>query len=443
MLGAGRICERFLRQPADFFRSTNMGAKMGTTTAAVPSLFLFCGPQPGACAPIDYGRTAALAALLSALVLTYLCCHPVFAFVRRGWRIKKEDIFSSLNSSAKQCYIKTFNIDPGPDADAAFDRMYEFRYGRYRLTVPVILLIIVVFPLLYLEVSSGLGWLIVENARSSKPVWLLATPGEPLLALPAIAVAAVAGAYVWTVANLIDGAVRYNLPPQTVVGAALRLAVSIPLGYAVQSIAAASIGPFIAFAIGAFPLGEVQVILKRIATLKLGLEAGPDHQKDEVHMLDGVDQPTAERLADGDVLTIPQLAYCDPVQLSMRTNLSFTSIIDAQSQALAWIYLGDNLPQLSKIGFRGAIEISHYANRLNQEKKKDGPLHELLNVASARTGVSPPDQSPRLPIDPAGLKHAFEEIGGDPYTEFLCAVWATSGQPVVQSKPRAIAHAGP
>jgi hypothetical protein len=390
---------------------------------------------------VDYSLATNIAALLSTLALTYLCCHPIGAFRRRGWDIKKADIFSSLSVQAKMLYLKTFGFTDVTDPTSAFDEMYDFRYGRYRLTAPLILLILITFPLMFLETSSGWGALIVANSHGTPSVALLASPFPPVFAVPNIALAAIAGAYAWVVASLFDGATRYNLPPQVVLGASLRLAIAIPLGYSIQSIAAPGIAPFFAFALGAFPLAEVQILLKHIATNKLGLETSADHQKDQVSALDGIDQPTADRLEEGDVLTIAQMAYCDPVQLSMRTNLSFNSIVDAQSQALAWIYVGDNLPQLAKIGFRGAIEIAHFYGGLSTESDLNGPANKLLQIASDRTGV-PPDKCPaqtpaltRTPIPADGLRNAFREIAGDPYTCFLSEVWNSTGQNVGKPLP--------
>ncbi len=325
--------------------------------------------------------------------------------------------------------------------------MCDFRYGRYRLTAPLILLILLIlitFPLMFLETSSGWAALIVANSHGLASVALLASPFPPIFKVPEMGLAAIAGAYAWVGASLFDGATRYNLPPQVVLGASLRLVIAVPLGYSIQSIAAPVIAPFLAFALGAFPLAEVQILLKRIATNKLGLETSADHQKDEVSVLDGIDQPTADRLEDGDVLTVAQLAYSDPVQLSMRTNLSFNSIIDAQSQALAWIYVGDNLPQLAKIGFRGAVEIAPFYEDLSAETDTNGPANKLLQIASDRTGVPPdkcPPQTPpatRTPIPADGLRHAFREITGNPYTRFLSEVWNSTGQDVGSSAPSEI-----
>ena len=395
-------------------------------------------------------RFAYALAVFAALVLTYLCCHPVLAFIRRGWGIKKTDIFSSLNRAAKQAYWNNFGFEipqdigiryferitghtaaPSPtknaDIDDLFEAMYNHRYGRYRLTVPIILLVIITFTLMLLEALTAVSQLPIENGTGGQSIASIVTITTPIPGLPDPAMAAIAGAYAWVVSSLFDGATRYNLPPQAVLSAALRLVVAVPLGYAVMSISPFGSGPFLAFAFGAFPLAQVQVLLKRITTNKLGLETGPDHLKDQVGKLDGIDPPTADRLADGDILTIAQLAYCDPVQISMRTNLSFNAVIVAQSQAIAWVYLDDNAHQLAGIGLRGAIEIRKFCDDLEAETDPDGSSHQLLQTASLRTATAP-DQTARPAIPPAGLRNAFAVIAQDPFTQFLVEVWNSTGQ---------------
>ena len=374
-------------------------------------------------------RFAYALAVFAALVLTYLCCHPVLAFIRRGWGIKKTDSFSSLNRAAKQAYWNNFGFEIPQDADIddLFEAMYNLRYGRYRLTVPIILLVIITFTLMLLEALTAVSQLPIENGTGGQSIASIVTITTPIPGLPDPAMAAIAGAYAWVVSSLFDGATRYNLPPQAVLSAALRLVVAVPLGYAVMSIAPFGSGPFLAFAFGAFPLAQVQVLLKRITTNKLGLETGPDHLKDQVGKLDGIDPPTADRLADGDILTIAQLAYCDPVQISMRTNLSFNAVIVAQSQAIAWVYLDDNAHQLAGIGLRGAIEIRKFCDDLEAETDPDGSSHQLLQTASLRTATAP-DQTARPAIPPAGLRNAFAVIAQDPFTQFLVEVWNSTGQ---------------
>jgi hypothetical protein len=378
-----------------------------------------------------------LASALAALLMAYLCVHPVVAFCKRGWNIKRTDILSSLDDEAKQLYLTTFlqsstgqrrkpengfiqtmksgfiemmtrppeEIDSSKSLVEEFTRIYNHRYGRYRLIWPLILLCVTVLILSYLVADSALARIAQGCVGASCPTYVT---------LPDKAIASIVGAYTWVVYALARDATKYIMPPQAIIMAVLRLLVAAPLGYAVASLASDGLGNFLAFAIGAFPLSTIQVVLQRVANKKFDLNVGaaPDGttiNTDQVTRLDGVDLPTADRLADGDITTISQLAYCDPVQLSMRTNLAFDAITDLVNQALAYLYFGDKLEKVRPAGIRGAIEIRSFVSDLEQ---RDLQAQEAFIVV-ARI----------LEQDPATLLRAFKEIASDPYTIFLCRTW--------------------
>ena len=137
--------------------------------------------------------------------------------------------------------------------------------------------------------------------------------------LQPVAAAGIIGGYLWVVAGFISSARRYNLSPTDVLNGALRLSVAAAIGYTISSIVNQSVAPFVAFAMGAFPLSAMNVILRRLASKQLGIEIGVTNQPDQITSLDGIDALTADQLHDSGITTIPQMAYCDPVQLCMRT----------------------------------------------------------------------------------------------------------------------------
>jgi hypothetical protein len=158
-----------------------------------------------------------------------------------------------------------------------------------------------------------------------------------------------------------------------------------------------------------FPLSTVSTFLRQIANKRLGVEIGPAKAEFQVAQLSGIDAAIADRIEDADVTTIPQLAWCDPIQLTMRTNLSFAFVVDICSQALAWVYLDNKLEKLSPLGLRGAYEIRVLLDDLQSDDQADKKCAEaVLPIAATAIGV-----------EPAGLRYAFEQIAYDPYTEFL------------------------
>lgn len=393
-----------------------------------PSITVF-GVKVSPCTVGLQPVTIHLAAILASLVLTSIPIYPIFAFFRRGWFAKRDDIMSSFTAEAKRLYLETFRLMKVSDAGAEtrFGEMYQQRYGRYRLAFPSAALFLVSAPILFLYVETAISHLTLASGGKMIPVSLLAANAEQLPALPAAAAAAIAGAYLWTVLTLVSAASRANMPPGLILTAAARLAISAPLGYAVAFIAPHGVGPFLAFAFSSFPLDQVQSLTRQLVGKYLNVDVSQTQSDDRVTVIDGVDRETAVRLADADIATAPQLAYCDPVQVSMQTNINFDAIVDGQNQALLRLYLGADAIKVRPMGLRGAMEawtlVQHLASK---DPAVHGPARATFTVAAKALGV-PPD----------GFARALDEIAYDPYTKFLANVWAsdTSEAPAAAAIP--------
>jgi hypothetical protein len=371
------------------------------------NLLRLLGPMVGQ--PITPQSIATLS-LFGAVVMTGIGLLPIMAFYVRGWQIRHDDIRNSLDDQAIERYVRTFLYNAKRDKEShvqIFDRMYTTRYGRYRLREPIILLIAVLLPLSTLASHTALTRLMAyEHVGYTTPT----------LVLPAEALAAVTGAYSFVVANLVWAALSYNLPPLVLVNAALRLLVAAPLGYAVASVGGGH-SELLAFAAGAWPLGWFQTQFRRLTNNYLlnaganapgGADASPT---DSAITLDGVDRQVAENLAGAQISTVAQLAYCDPVQISLRTNITFDVIIDLQSEALAAIYLGDKLDALRLMGLRGAIEIAGLW-ALQDSAETSPQFDKTFAAAQQAAGIAA-----------GGFRNCLREIALDPYTQFLVAVW--------------------
>jgi hypothetical protein len=374
--------------------------------------------------------------LLAALGFTVLAVYPVQAYLRRGWAIKKTDIFSSFSEDAKVLYLKVFMKTGFAAGDAAciqqqaaasFEKLYLDRYGRYKFRTPLLLFTVVNFIGMFLVSQSALAW--VEALAGCGLVSFCAkVGGAPMMLIPDVAAAAISGAYVWIVSDLISRNRRLDLSPTDVLNATLRLSISAALATAVVSTvkdqAGASIGGPLAFALGAFPLDTVATMLRRFAEDKVGLKPDADSQStDTILNLDSVDHPTADRLRGADISTIAQLAYADPVQLAMRTGLGFDFVLDLVGQALAWIYLGDRLDDLRSAGLRGAVEIHNFLYELSDVGKPAATLAvALLKVAPGlpQDTTTPPV---KRSMETAQFLKACDEIANDPYTKVLVQFW--------------------
>jgi hypothetical protein len=390
-----------------------------------------------------FGYSTANFCLLSSLLAsggyTILAVYPVQAYMRRGWAIKKAEIFGSFSPKAKLLYLETFQSEKfakGPESEAKsqaeavkkFEDLYQIRYGRYRYWAPLLLFVIAIFVSMFLLSEAACGWIILSSHSGAISMDRL-QQGTPLILIPQVSAAGIGGAYLWIVSDMISRARRLDLQPADILNSALRIAMSAALAVAISQLVTAALALPIAFAIGAFPLDTVRAMLRRIASDKLKLGVGIEEKStDQVLNLDGVDHPTADRLLDADVSTIAQLAYADPVQLCMRTGLSFDFIIDVGSQALAWMYLGDRLDDLRAAGLRGAMEINFFLEQLNSEKSSQKALAEglLAIIPTLPKDIAYPPTVRRM--ETAGFLNACDEIGNDPYTVFLVEIWHDGAQ---------------
>jgi len=225
--------------------------------------------------------------------------------------------------------------------------------------------------------------------------------------------AAIAGAYMWVVGDFIWRARRMDFSPADVLWGTLRLFIAAPLGLSLGSVVKPDIWSFVAFGLGAFPLETIQMFLRQLSAKALQIDLGTT-QKSDLLNLDGVDQKLVDRLAYEDIMSIVQLAYCDPIQLTMRSNLTFNAVVDLVSQSLAWVYIGDKLPALRSLGLRGAYEIRQFLEHL-------GPQADALDRLNANRIV--PSIAQRLGLAEDNMWYVITTIAYDPYTDFIYQTW--------------------
>src|ERR1700749_3835802 len=241
--------------------------------------------------------------------LTPFGLYPALAHLVRGWRIKRDDIFTSLDSDSKRLYLESFQRRSYiGDPDKEFEKFYNGRYGRRNYIFPVLALFIVLIPLCYVMSVTALTQVNVLSPDHDANIFTLLNSTAPYISLPAVAAGGIVGAYLWIVAELIVSMQQLDLAPSDVLRATLRLIIAAPLGYAISSLASPGIAPFIAFAVGAFPLDQIGLALRKVTDRQLNLSIDVGGQPGQVTHLEGIDGPTAERLREANVTTVAQLA---------------------------------------------------------------------------------------------------------------------------------------
>lgn len=353
---------------------------------------------------MDPLKIAALVCMIGAIVA--LIMLPVVRFLRIGWHAKRRDIVDGLNEDTCNAYFKMFRRNDNlPDKGKACDdffKLYDRWYGRMNFLAPTLLLfvstLVLVLPVVF-TILDSLGY--VQN---------------PFFKVPIPAIAAIGGAYMWVVDDLISRCRRLDMAPSDIQWCVLRLIVAVPMGYAITSFVLKEVAPFFTFALGAFPLNSLIGILRRKASKLLDIEPTADEVADDIVKLQGTDRAIVERLSNEDIRTVPQIAYCDPVHITMRSSLSFNFVTDLMGQALARIYLKDGLDKITPMGMRGAVEIKHFVENLNDEKDCGEKAKKIAEATLIKLADA-------LGQTEDTVRCVFGQIAEDPYTDFLYRIW--------------------
>jgi hypothetical protein len=265
-----------------------------------------------------------------------------------------------------------------------------------------------VFPLVLLAVVTAIGvWL------NGEAVIVWTTPSANVKPVPAIVIAAFLGAYVWVTQDLLTRFRTMDFAFHDVWAAVFRILLSVPLAYSLVPILKDDSAVPIAFLLGAFPTKMLITIARRMAAERLQFGESAATGQSELLQLQSVSKSHAERFEDEGYLSVAQLAWADPVDVTLRTNLNFYFVFDCQNQALLWVYLGPCVKDVYKYSLRGAQEATYLLERL---KSKDVEIQRAAakDLAGAATVLG-------MEVD--ALHGTLAEVKDDPYTKFLCSLW--------------------
>ena len=339
----------------------------------------------------NFGLPVAIALTLALLIV------PPLMHLWTGWNLRRSEIVGQLSGRGIRLYFLQFRpavvLAKTDSPRDKFKHQYGVNYGRRHYIIPLILLTLVGSFLLWLVLRFGVDSVTDKTAKND---------------LPVLAVAAVAGAYLWVVMDLVRRCHSRELSPFDINRASLRLAVAIPLGY-VFTATFGDNGAWLAFLLGAFPLDTLTLYARKLVNARLNLNAD-DPNVSDLTKLDGITKDIADRLRDVGISTINQLAFVDPIDLSIRTNLQLSYVTDCVSQALAYDYLQDKMNVAKKYFLRGAVEIDTLVNGLHSSHPEYvAEAQETLEKLAA-------DLRMDIPV----LRRALEvEVSGDTHTQFL------------------------
>ena len=356
---------------------------------------------------------------------------PVLMYLTSGWKLRRREIITCFNDDAVESYFQTFFLTdfescekkPGKETSEndglspedieklrdELNRHYVECIGRAKFLLPGLLLL-----------STATCFLLFSALAVC---WLLSAegPAGARESLAALALAGFAGGYMWVLQLLISRWQERRLSPSDLFWGAFRLIIAVPLALALTAFFKDAVHQAaLAFMLGAFPTRTLITIVRRTAAKALSMGESFDDPAINLTKIQGIERDQAEIFAQEGVGTILQLAYSDPVDLTIRTGFSFSYVIDCCSQALAYLCFEDALPKLRQFALRGAQEITTFVYQLSRMTDQD---KKVMDEEQGWAEKTLDDVARELKMEKTALRRTFDEIAFDPYAQFLDDVW--------------------
>jgi len=396
-----------------------------------------------------------LAAAVGVMLPSVLLTAPLIRFLTHAWDARWQEFRNRLNYDAMRAYLLQFwqarlqdyyenrtagpqhdkeaNADAEADVDAEsskkmaierrriraradsslFKCIYEEHYGRNAFLIPMFTLVVVA------NIQALLvAFYLIDSANLSSQAVRLSLP------MNEVAVAAIIGAYLFIVTDIVMNVRQRSLNSSDIQLHALRLFAAVPIASAFVNIASSGKGPdftpgvngytAFAFCLGAFPMDMVVKFMRRFTNKQLtAIEASQDN--DQLIRLEGVTVGVSALLLAEGVSSIEQLIGMDPVLLAIRTGLPFKLILRLSSQAVVRRHFGDAATQLLPLGLADAEPVYRLVELLDSSDQKSSELAQ--KTIGAAVGLLLSDS--RKTIDADSLQFNFRQIAQESYTRFL------------------------
>ena len=325
------------------------------------------------------------------LLTTSLAAAPFIRFLNLGWQTRYDEFRNRLSVGALAAYLQQFwerralnagLVLPLPahpsatqqaQAGEVFDHIYDDHYARNAFHTPIFLLLVTIFAegtLIFLS-SRGTIHLTTDDATAR------------------VALASMAGAYMFVVGDTVGAVRRRSLNVADVYWYALRMVLAVPLGLSLSALAETKLAAAAAFGLGTFPVDALTRLMRRLTLRQLNQAETADSQSgDQLLKLVGVTVPIASTLAAEGVGSSEQLIGMDPVLLAIRTGLPFKLILRLGAQAVVRRHVGERADQLAACALLDAQRVAALIDNLDAERQANpgtpGPVAKLLSDAASR-----------------------------------------------------------
>ena len=279
------------------------------------------------------------------------------------------------------------------------------------------------YPALLLFAATSAGGLLLVYAWIQR-----APPGGLPYQYGIETVLAIAGAYVWSIYEILLRRASRDLTPDELYAIAVRFLVAIPIGRAMSIFANDSAKASLAFAATAFPLKDFSRFMRRRALKKIGEET-PVERVDRNCLLsecvDGIDLAAVTRLEELHITTHTNLAYADPIRLMARTGYSLRMIIQWMDHALLAVYALPYKKKLNEAGLPCSLDVkefyeTHFA-RVADEKGNPIPWTNR-DIGKCETVAA---LEKKLGLKRELIREIFQRVAADPHVRFLATLWYT------------------
>jgi hypothetical protein len=337
-----------------------------------------------------------------------LCPSSFYLISKAGWAARRQTILTYFSGHALRryfaLYFPSLRISGESDEQLGerFRKHYACYYGRRHFVI----------PLLLLAAIAGVG---VWGTAQTLKTW---QTGHGVFAWPPIILSAFLGAYTWVTSDQLSRLRRRDLSPGDIYNGVFRFLIAAPFGVALATVAKEDVGVPVAFLIGVFPTTTLFTIARRIASQRLSVGEDLAAGQGRLELLENIDKGNAERFSDEGVATIAQLAWTDPVDLSVRTNFEFNYVVDCMSQALLAVYLGENIKNLGIFSLRTSMDAAAMIRDMGPDIEGANPTAEERDARKALI-----EAAATLKTDPKALRYTLTSAAEDPYTDFIWSVW--------------------
>jgi hypothetical protein len=173
------------------------------------------------------------------------------------------------------------------------------------------------------------------------------------------------GSYLWNCYDLIRRTTNFDLTPNAFTEMWLKLWIAAAVASIISSGITPALQPAVGFAIGLISIPVLFEIVADRASKVLNVKSTEGDSSTAIRVLQGATPNVIDTLNDFDIESTVQLAYCDPMNVMMSTNLPWVVIIDMIDQALLFNYIGSDVAKIRSGGYRGSIEVATIGANLN------------------------------------------------------------------------------